>query len=187
MVIDAPVQTAGTSQAGASAALRAVPWLVSVPVPTLDKLAERAVLHRIPSGSMLFEQAETPAFAEILVAGSVELLGVRGREETRIELVQPVDMLLPAAVLSRQPYLLRARVLETAHLIMVQTDAFRAAVSEDHALCLAVLACQAAQFRRQVQAGKSDPVTRRRGARGVLPAAPGGSRDTRRARSPAAG
>jgi CRP/FNR family transcriptional activator FtrB len=104
---------------------------------------------------MLFEQAETPAFAQILVRGSVELLGVRGAAETRVELVQPVDLLLPAAVLTRQPYLLRARVLEDACLVMVQAEEFRQAVSEDHALCLAVLACQAAQFRRQVKQAKN--------------------------------
>ena len=41
----------------------------------MDRLAGQALLHRVPSGSMLFEQAETPAFALLLVSGSVELLG----------------------------------------------------------------------------------------------------------------
>jgi CRP/FNR family transcriptional activator FtrB len=104
---------------------------------------------------MLFEQAETPTFAQILVAGSVELLGVRGKDETRIERVYPIDLLLPAAVLTRQPYLLRARVLDEARLLMIQAEAFRQAVAENHALCLAVLACQAAQFRRQVKQAKN--------------------------------
>jgi len=137
------------------AALRETPWLAAVAESTLDMLAGHAVLHRSPAGSMLFEQAETPTFALILVAGSVELLGVRGKDETRIERVYPIDLLLPAAVLTRQPYLLRARVLDEAHLLMIQAAAFRQAVTEDHALCLAVLACQAAQFRRQVKQAKN--------------------------------
>ncbi|MGE0224459.1 MAG: helix-turn-helix domain-containing protein [Acetobacteraceae bacterium] len=141
--------------AGPGEVLRAIPWLAAVSPATLGRLAEHAVLHRVPAGSMLFEQAETPAFAQILVAGSVELLGVSEQGETRIELVSAVDLLLPAAVLTRQPYLLRARVLEEAHLLMVQADAFRLAVTQDHALCLAVLACQAAQFRRQVKQAKN--------------------------------
>jgi CRP/FNR family transcriptional activator FtrB len=136
-------------------ALRATPWLAGVADRTLDRLAENAVLHRVPSGSMLFDQAEFPSFAQILVAGSVELLGVRGKDETRIELVHAVDLLLPAAVLTRQPYLLRARVLDEAHLLMIQAETFRRAVVEDQALCLAVLACQAAQFRRQVKQAKN--------------------------------
>ena len=137
------------------AALAAIDWLRDVPGATLDALAAQSVLHRMPAGSQLFEQAETPAFAQFLLAGCVELLGICDRNEILVELVRPADLLLPAAVLSRQPYLLRARVLEEARLLMVQAEAFRAAVAADHALCLAVLACQAAQFRRQVKRAKN--------------------------------
>lgn len=136
-------------------ALARIPWLTSVPVTTLDWLAEQSVLHRMPGSSVLFEQAETPAFALLLVSGSVELLGVRGTEETLVEFVRAPDLLLPAAVLNRQPYLLRARVLDEARLVMVQAETFRQAVTSDHALCLAVLACQAAQFRRQIKHAKN--------------------------------
>ena len=136
-------------------ALAATPWLAGVPAGTLDGLAARAVLHRLPAGSTVFEQAETPAFAQFLIAGSVELLAVRGREEVLVELVRPVDLLLPAAVLNRLPYLLRARVMTEAMLLMVHADRFREAVSADHAFCLAVLGCQAMQFRRRVKGIKN--------------------------------
>jgi CRP/FNR family transcriptional activator FtrB len=121
----------------------------------LDMLAKQAVLHRMPPGSTLFEQAETPAFALLLVSGSVELLAVSGADETLVELVRAPDLLLPAAVLNNQPYLLRARVLDEARLVMIQAQNFRDAVASDHALCLAVLACQAAQFRRQIKHAKN--------------------------------
>ncbi len=137
------------------AALAAVPWLAGVPEATRDRLAGQAVLHRVPAGSIVFEQAETPAFAQILLSGSVALLAVRGRTETFVELIRPVDLLLPAAVLNRRPFLLRAKVLAEARLLMVQADTFRDAIAADHALALAVLACQAAQFRRQVKQAKN--------------------------------
>lgn len=146
-----PDPTAAEAVTTPRAALAAVPWLRDVLPATLDRLAAQAVLHRVPSGSLLFEQAEAPSFAQILVAGSVELLGVRGTEETLVELTRAPDLLLPAAVLNRQPYLLRARVLDAAHLVMIQAETFRRTVTTDPALCLAVLACQAAQFRRQVK------------------------------------
>jgi CRP/FNR family transcriptional regulator, transcriptional activator FtrB len=151
----ATAATASIPAPSPRAALAETPWLRLVPAATLDRLAEQAVLHRVPSGSTLFEQAETPAFAQLLVAGSVELLGVSGANETLIELVRPIDLLLPAAVLNRQPYLARARVLEEAHLVLIQAETFREAIATDHALCLAILACQAAQFRRQVKLGKN--------------------------------
>ena len=122
--VDTPQQPPTTPRA----ALATVAWLRAVSGETLDRLTEFAVLHRMPPGSMLFEQAETPAFLLCVVSGSVELFGVRGSDETLIELVGPGDLLLPAAVLNRQPY---------------------------HALCLAVLACEAAHFRRQVKSAKN--------------------------------
>ena len=136
-------------------ALGQTDWLRSVPAATLDLLARQAVLHRMPPGSTLFEQAETPTFALLLASGSVELLAVRGAEETLVELVRGPDLLLPAAILANQPYLLRARVFDEARLVMIQAQHFCDAVMSDHALCLAVLACQASQFRRQTMHAKN--------------------------------
>ncbi|MFI4934080.1 MAG: helix-turn-helix domain-containing protein [Caulobacterales bacterium] len=136
-------------------AFHAAPWLAAVPGSVLEGLADQAVMHRVPVGSRLFEQAETPNFAQFLIAGSVELLAVRGAVETLVETVRPIDMILPAAVLTRQPYLVRGKVLEEATVVLVSGEVFRAAVGQDHALCLAVLACQAAQFRRQMRKAKA--------------------------------
>ena len=146
---------ASLSAPTARTALGETPWLGGVPTATLDRLADLAVLHRVPSGSTLFEQAEIPSFAQLLVSGSVALLGVGGTAETLIELVRPIDLLLPAAVLNRQPFLARGRVLDEAHLVLIQAEAFREAIATDHALCLAVLGCQAAQFRRQIKLAKN--------------------------------
>jgi CRP/FNR family transcriptional regulator, transcriptional activator FtrB len=136
-------------------ALDQTPWLRQVPAATLDRLAEQAVLHRVPKGSTLFEQSETPAFAQFLVDGRVDLIAVRGSNEAIVEVARPVDLLLPAAVLNRQPYLACARALEDVQLVLIHAQAFRDAVATDHALCLAVLACQAAQFRRQVKLARN--------------------------------
>jgi CRP/FNR family transcriptional activator FtrB len=129
--------------------------LSAVPATTLDWLADQAVLHRAPAGVMLFEQAETPAFAQFLLRGAIELLAVRDGAETLVESLRPYDLVLPAAVLSRQPYLVRGLVQEEAQLLMIQADAFRRAVAADHAFCLAVLACQSAQFRRRMKLAKA--------------------------------
>ena len=136
-------------------ALDAVPWLAAVPSAAKDRLCGQAMLHRLPAGSLLFEQAEVPAFAQLLVAGGVALLAVRAGEEALVELVRAPDLLLPAAVLNRQPYLLRARALDEVQLVLIESKLFQAEVVADRALCLAVLACQAAQFRRQVKLAKN--------------------------------
>ncbi len=134
---------------------RASPGCGRLPASTLHALAAQTVLHRVPAGSLLFEQAETPVFAQFLLAGSIELLGVRDQVETLIELLRPVDLIIPAAVLGGQPYLMRARVYEEAHLLLVPADAFRMAVAADPALSCAILGCMVAQFRRQVRLQKN--------------------------------
>lgn len=136
-------------------ALASLPWLSDAAPATLERLSSRALLHRAPQGIQLFEQAETPTFAHLIIVGTVELLAVRANAETFVDLVHAGDLLLPAAVLSNQPYLVRARVRESATLLLIPADAFREAVASDHGFCLGVLACQAAQFRRQMKAAKA--------------------------------
>lgn len=136
-------------------ALHSVPWLRQVPASTLKALAAEAMLHRVPAGSLLFEQAEIPAFAQLLLAGSIELLGVRGQAETLIALLRPVDLVVPAAVLGGQPYLMRARVYDEAHLLLIQAQAFRKVIASDHAFCRAALACMTVQSRHQVRVQKN--------------------------------
>lgn len=135
--------------------LNGTPWLAGVSPKTLSRLAEHAVVHRAPAGVQLFDQGETPGVALFLMSGELQLLAVRGGEETLVEIATARDLILPAAVLNRLPYLVRARVHQDALLLMVPADAFRTAVASDHAFCLAVLACQAAQFRRQMKLAKS--------------------------------
>jgi len=149
------MQTSDTAPSPAAEALRRTSWLSEVAPGTLDGLADQSALLKAPAGVQLFEQAETPGFALFLLEGAVDLLAVRGAEEIMVELVRAVDILLPAAVLARLPYLVRARVHEDSQLLLVPAEPFRHAVASDQAFCLAVLACQAAQFRRQMKLAKS--------------------------------
>ncbi|MDR3517653.1 MAG: helix-turn-helix domain-containing protein [Azospirillaceae bacterium] len=156
MQIDrAPGDDIRDAEMTAAQALADVSWLHDVPRATLDDLAAEALLHRVPPGSLVFEQAETPVFAQFLLSGSVELLGVRGHLETLVELVRPVDLIIPAAVVGGQPYLMRARIHEEAHLLLIRAETFRQMMASDPALCRAVLGCLAAQFRRQVRVAKN--------------------------------
>jgi CRP/FNR family transcriptional activator FtrB len=146
---------ARAAPANALEALRAIGWLGAAAAATLERLAGQAMVLRMPRGAQIFEQAEVPAFAQFVLAGAIELLAVRGGEEILVEIVRPMDMLLPAALLGDIPYLVRARVREDATLLLVPAEALRAAVAADHGLCLAMLACQGAQFRRQMKLAKA--------------------------------
>ena len=147
-----------TSSAATSTPTRrafdSIPWLAGIGERTRDALVARAMLHRLPAGALAFDQAETPAFAQFLIAGSLKLVGVRGEDEAVIEIARPHDLILPAAIITGMPYLLRARVFEEAQLLLVAADAFREALAADNAFCRAVLEFVAGQLRRQIRATK---------------------------------
>ena len=69
------------------------PWLTRrTPEATIALLAGQSVLHRVPSGSTLFEQAETPAFALFAGREAVSILdrSRRTRDVGRIRCGRPI-------------------------------------------------------------------------------------------------
>ena len=155
LAIASPARASRPKNSPTREALGSIPWLAEVSDRTLDALAAQAMLHRLPAGSMAFEQAETPAFAQLLVSGSLKLLGVRDQTQAVIEIAKPFDLVLPAAVITGQPYLLRGLVFEEAQLLLIAADPFREAMASDNALCRAVLGFVATQLRRQLRSAKS--------------------------------
>ncbi len=120
------------------------------------RLLERAVAHDVGVGTVLFRQGDLPTFQHVALAGSIHLFGRSsdGRE-VLVEVVEPPDLVLPAAVLTASPYLCEARALAPARLLLIEAAAFRAAVAAETALAQAAIASLAGQFRRMVRQIKS--------------------------------
>ncbi len=116
------------------------------------RLLGSAVRHTTSAGTVLFEQGDTPNFQQIVLSGSVQLLARSASgAEVLVESVQPCELVLPAAVMTAAPYLMRGRTPEPTELLMIHAEAFRAAAAAEPALAMAVIASLAAQFRRMVR------------------------------------
>jgi CRP/FNR family transcriptional activator FtrB len=133
-------------------ALKSLSWLDALPAPGRKRLLQRAVTHSVAAGTVLFEQGSVPTFQHVVLAGSVHLFG-RSNEgrEVLIEIVRPSDLVIPAAVVTSSPYLMQARVLEPSRFLLIEADAFRAAVEVEPVLAQAAIASLAGQFRRMVR------------------------------------
>lgn len=133
-------------------ALKILTLLDSLPAPVRKRLLSRAVVHSVAAGTVLFEQGSVPTFQYAVLAGSAHLFGrsSEGRE-VLIEIVRPGDLVIPAAVVTNSPYLMQARVLEPSRFLLIEADAFRAAVEEEPPLAQAMIASLAGQFRRMVR------------------------------------
>lgn len=120
------------------------------------EIMETTLLHTVPAGSLLFEQGELPNFQIVVMSGSVQLFGrsTKGRE-VLVEVVSPPDLIIPAAVVTGAPYLMRAKVPEPSTFLLIPARSFRELVTSDVGLANAVIDSLATQFRRMVRQIKS--------------------------------
>lgn len=132
--------------------LDSLPLLSALAASSRTALLENAIVHAVASGTVLFEQGETPTFQHVVLTGSAHLLGrsSAGRE-VLIEVVEPPELVIPAAVVTGSPYLMRARIPEPSRLLLIPASLFRRAVQQEPLLAQAVIESLAGQFRRLVR------------------------------------
>lgn len=148
-----PVETEPlNAMAESKSELEALPLLQALPSASRAKLTQNAVVHAVTPGTVLFEQGDVPTFQHVVLAGSVHLLGrsSAGRE-VLIEVVEPPALIMPAAVATGSPYLMRARVPEPSRLLLIHAGVFRAVMLREPLLAQEVIGSLAGQFRRLVR------------------------------------
>jgi CRP/FNR family transcriptional activator FtrB len=132
--------------------IAALPMFARMSEEGLQMLSGASVVQQAARGLILFEQGAEPTFQAMVLEGAVHLLGrsVQGQEMV-IDIVEAPGLLLPAAVVSGAPYLMRAQCIEDVRVLMIKADVFRALVSSEPALALAIVGCLADQFRGMVR------------------------------------
>ena len=147
--------------------VRAVAIFSGLSEATLTTLTKGAFLQRFPSQTMLFRQGDLADFLYVLLEGSVQFTGTApDARETVVEILKPVDAFMPAAVLTNTPYLVSAKVVHPARILMVPAAAVLQTIAHDAGLALAMLASIARQYRallRQVKDLKLRTSTQRLG------------------------
>jgi CRP/FNR family transcriptional activator FtrB len=115
-------------------------------------LDDASVIQHAARGLVLLEQGARPNFQAVVIEGAVHLLGrsAQGREMV-IDVVEPPDPLLPAAVVSGAPYLMQAQCIEDVRVLMIKADVFRRLVAGEPALALALIGVLSDQFRAMVR------------------------------------
>lgn len=111
-----------------------------------------SMLHTVPAGTILFKQGDSPNFQVVVISGSVQLFGrSTGGPEVLVKVVSPPDLIIPAAVVSGAPYLMRARVPEPSTFLLIQARTFRDLVASDLTLANSVISSLSTQSRRMVR------------------------------------
>lgn len=132
--------------------VRTLPVFSELDAEHLEQMTSGALLQRFPKETRLFDQGEQPDFLHLLLEGQVELSAssADGRE-TVIEILTPIDYFILAAVLTDTPYLMSARVLEPAKILLLPARKLREQMIQHPRLALAITASLAGHFRRMVR------------------------------------
>ena len=95
------------STAVKEAEIESLPLLKGLSASARADLLEHAMVHRVAPGTVLLEQGELPNFQHIVLTGSIQLFGKSSEgREVLIEVVEPPDLVIPAAVVTGSPYLM---------------------------------------------------------------------------------
>lgn len=114
---------------------------------SFDAVVRGSFLQSFPAGVELIRQGETADFLHVVLGGSVELLAATAGRETTIAVVRPVASFILAAVMRDRPYLMSARTLARASVLMIPGQNVRTVFATDAAFAVAVVEELAVAFR----------------------------------------
>lgn len=119
--------------------LRRLPLFREMMTPTFDSLMQIAYSQIFPPRLELIRQGEYADFLHVIIEGSVELHASWNGRDTVMGVVQPVSTFILAACVCDAPYLMSARTLERARIIMIPAADVRVALRHDPDFAMAAM------------------------------------------------
>lgn len=131
--------------------LRRVPLFCDVAPEVLQAISLEATFAAYEAGDYIFKAGGSPDYLYVLLEGSVMMsAGMPDGRESVIELLQPVDCFLTAAVLTSKRYLMSAQAIGGVHLLTIPSTLLRKLVSTEPQMALTMVASLANQYRQMV-------------------------------------
>jgi CRP/FNR family transcriptional activator FtrB len=131
--------------------LRRAPLFCDVAPEVLQAISLEATFAAYKNGDYIFKAGGSPDYLYVLLEGSVMMsAGTHDGRESVIELLQPVDCFLTAAVLTSKRYLMSAQAIGGVHLLTIPSTLLRRLVSTEPQLALTMVASLANQYRQMV-------------------------------------
>jgi CRP-like cAMP-binding protein len=146
--MNAPTTNAVPGSAAALAGPSAdIPLLSCLGETARDRLLDEARVQRFAATKIIFSENERPSDLKIVLSGIIDLsCRYDGREKTAL-LLSAGDVLMPAASLFNEPYLVAARALTAARILTIDAKAVRDEAARSPALALEFAKVIAGQWR----------------------------------------
>ncbi len=120
-----------------------------------DDLMQVAYLQRFPPQVQLIAEGDPADFLHLVIEGGVELFARANGRETSVEIVRPVSTFILAAALEDQPFLMSARTVANARILMIPSKNVRAVFARDADFARAVVRELSGRFRDVVKSLKN--------------------------------
>jgi CRP/FNR family transcriptional regulator, transcriptional activator FtrB len=134
--------------------IRHLPLFREMKQANFDALMLGAYTQSFPAGLELARQGDPADFLHVVMDGSVELFAQWGGRECTMAVVRPVGTFILAACIKDAPYLMSARTLSRARIILVPAADLRAVFRRDPELAVSVIEELAGCYRSVVRHAK---------------------------------
>lgn len=134
--------------------IRALPLFSGLEDGNFEALMRGAYLQTFPPQVELIREGDPADFLHVVVEGMVEMFAGWNRRETVMETVRPVSAFIVAATVRDAPYLMSARTVGRARIVLIPSLDVREIFAADPAFARAVVTELAACYRRVIKRTK---------------------------------
>jgi len=124
-----------------------LPFLGQLPKPVRDRLLAVSRIERFAPRAQLFGGAQMPSDLHIVLSGMIDLSSSYRGGECTVLMMAAGDVLIPAAALYSEPYLVSAHALTPSRLLAVDAKAVRQEAHKCPELALSLARVLAGQWR----------------------------------------
>lgn len=139
-------------------ALRSLGIFKDVSEATFARATEPSFLQYFPAGTRLLEENHPADFLYIILDGLIEMYSDRAGSETVLEILEPVNLFIIAAVLNNDICLQSARSLTASRILMIPATVVRTLMTQDVAFMKAIVFELACAYRRTIRELKNQKV-----------------------------
>jgi CRP/FNR family transcriptional activator FtrB len=119
--------------------------------PELDRILSHSKIDGFPGGTVLFNEGDRPESLHAIVSGTVEIYSNRSGHEWGVMLMNPLDVLMPGAVLFDESYTISARTLGSCRVLRIDAGHVRAEAERCPQFAMGLSRAMAGQFRVTVR------------------------------------
>lgn len=134
--------------------IRALPLFRDMEEERFQTLMRGAYVQNFPPQVDLIREGEPSDFLHVLIDGMVELFATWNNRETLLATMRPVTTFILAATIRDAPYLMAARTMTRARIVLIPSEDVRAAFDADHAFARAIVGDLAQSYRSVVKTAK---------------------------------